>query len=73
MAGNPGGQDRRADPALFRPEYAASSDVLILLMIAGTVAYLAWFAGFGMTAAREFRSQIPLLSPARSGAASAGA
>jgi O-antigen/teichoic acid export membrane protein len=47
---------------LFRPEYAASSDVLILLMIAGTVAYLAWFAGFGMTAAREFRSQIPLLA-----------
>jgi O-antigen/teichoic acid export membrane protein len=49
---------------LFRPEYAASSDVLILLMIAGTVAYLAWFAGFGMTAAREFRSQIPLLAAA---------
>jgi O-antigen/teichoic acid export membrane protein len=47
---------------VFRPEYAASSDVLVLLMIAGTVAYLAWFAGFGMTAAREFRGQIPLLA-----------
>ena len=46
---------------LFRPEYAAYNDVLVLLMAAGTVAYLAWFAGFGLTAAREFRSQIPLL------------
>ncbi len=47
---------------LFRPEYAAHNDVLILLMVGGTFAYLAWFAGFGMSAAREFRSQIPLLA-----------
>jgi O-antigen/teichoic acid export membrane protein len=47
---------------LFRPEYAAYNDVLVLLMAGGTVAYLAWFAGFGMTAAREFLGQIPLLA-----------
>jgi O-antigen/teichoic acid export membrane protein len=47
---------------LFRPEYAAHNDVLILLMAGGAVAYLAWFAGFGITAAREFRGQIPLLA-----------
>lgn len=47
---------------LFRPEYAAHNDLLILLMVGGTVAYLAWFAGFGISAAREFRSQIPLLA-----------
>jgi O-antigen/teichoic acid export membrane protein len=47
---------------LFRPEYAAYQDVLILLMAGATVAYLAWFAGFGLTAAREFRGQIPLLA-----------
>ena len=47
---------------LFRPEYAAYHGVLVLLMAGATVAYLAWFAGFGLTAAREFRGQIPLLA-----------
>src|SRR5262249_372707 len=47
---------------VFRPEYTAYHSVLILLMAGAGVAYLAWFAGFGLTAAREFRGQIPLLA-----------
>ncbi len=47
---------------LFRPEYAQHGDALALVMLGGTVAYVAWFAGFGLTAAQLFREQVPLLA-----------
>lgn len=46
---------------LFRPEYAAHSDVFVVLMIAGTVSFIGSAAGWVMTAARRLKEQIPLL------------
>ena len=46
---------------LFRPEYARYADVLVRLMIAGTIAFIASGLGFVMTAARSLRPQVPLL------------
>lgn len=46
---------------LFRPEYGERVDVLVIIMIGATLAYVAWFAGFGLTAAQLFREQIPQL------------
>ncbi len=46
---------------LFRPEYGARADVLVIIMAGATFAYVAWLAGFGLTAAQLFRPQIPLL------------
>ena len=46
---------------LYRPEYADSADLLVLLMAAAAVSYMASFLGYGMTAAAScFRSQLPL-------------
>lgn len=44
----------------YGPEYAAHADVFVLIMIASGVSYLASFLGYGMTAARYFRAQMPL-------------
>jgi O-antigen/teichoic acid export membrane protein len=46
---------------LFRPEYARYADILVRLMIAGTLAFIASGLGFVMTAARSLRPQVPLL------------
>ena len=46
---------------LFRPEYARYAGVLVRLMIAGTIAFMASGLGFVMTAARSLRPQVPLL------------
>ena len=46
---------------LFHPEYAQYADVLVRLMIAGTIAFIASGLGFVMTAARSLRPQVPLL------------
>jgi len=46
---------------LFRPEYARYAGVLVRLMIAGTMAFIASGLGFVMTAARSLRPQVPLL------------
>jgi O-antigen/teichoic acid export membrane protein len=46
---------------LFRPEYARYAGVLVRLMIAGTIAFIASGLGFVMTAARSLRPQVPLL------------
>ena len=46
---------------LFRPEYARYADVLVRLMIAGTIAFIASGLGFVMTAARSLRPQVSLL------------
>lgn len=47
---------------LFRREYAEQAHVLVTLMAGSIFAYTAWFAGFGLTAARALREQIPLLA-----------
>ena len=47
---------------LFRPEYAEFKGALVILMVGAMIAYVAWFAGFGLTAAQLFRVQIPLLA-----------
>jgi O-antigen/teichoic acid export membrane protein len=46
---------------LFRPAYARQ-DVLVLLMVAAGIGYVASFLGYGMTAARYFRVQLPLVA-----------
>jgi O-antigen/teichoic acid export membrane protein len=46
---------------VYKPEYAAYSSILVALMIAGTFDSMASLMGYSMTAARSFRSQIPLL------------
>jgi O-antigen/teichoic acid export membrane protein len=46
---------------LFRPEYGQYADILVRLMIAGTLAFIAAGLGFVMTAARSLRPQVPLL------------
>jgi O-antigen/teichoic acid export membrane protein len=45
---------------LYRSEYAKNNVVLILLMVNASLLYTSWFLGFGMTAARYFRVQMPL-------------
>jgi O-antigen/teichoic acid export membrane protein len=47
---------------LYGAPYAAHADALVLTMAGAGVAYVAWFLGFGMTAVREFRLQVPLLA-----------
>lgn len=44
---------------LYQPEYAAHSDVFVLLMISAGLGFVASFLGYGMTAARYFRVQLP--------------
>jgi O-antigen/teichoic acid export membrane protein len=46
---------------LFRPEYGGRADILVRLMIAGTVTFIASGLGYVLTAARSLRPQIPLL------------
>jgi O-antigen/teichoic acid export membrane protein len=46
---------------LFRPEYGGYADILVRLMIAGTMMFMASGLGYIMTAARRLRPQIPLL------------
>jgi O-antigen/teichoic acid export membrane protein len=45
---------------LYRPEYAQRLDVFVWLMVASAISYVASFLGYGMTAARRFRPQLPL-------------
>jgi O-antigen/teichoic acid export membrane protein len=46
---------------LFRPEYGGRADILVRLMIAGTVMFIASGLGYVLTAARSLGPQIPLL------------
>jgi O-antigen/teichoic acid export membrane protein len=46
--------------AAFGSEYAASGDVLLWMMVAATVSYVASFLGYAITAARRFAIQAPL-------------
>jgi O-antigen/teichoic acid export membrane protein len=47
---------------LYRPEYAEHHDVLVMLMVAAGFDYVATFLDYGMSAARYFRVQVPLLA-----------
>jgi len=44
---------------LYQPEYARRN-ILILLMIVASISYIASFFGYGLTAVRYFRVQLPL-------------
>ncbi len=46
---------------LYKPEYAEHADVLVWLMVAAGLGWVVSFLGHGMTAARSFRIQAPLL------------
>jgi O-antigen/teichoic acid export membrane protein len=45
---------------VYQPEYAQYADLLVWLMVAAALDYVASFLGTAMTAARYFRSQVPL-------------
>lgn len=45
---------------LYTSEYADDSVALAILALAGGVTFAASFAGFGMTAVRRFRAQVPV-------------
>lgn len=45
---------------LYRSDYAKYADVFAWLMGAAGLGYIASFLGYGMTAARHFRAQVPL-------------
>jgi O-antigen/teichoic acid export membrane protein len=47
---------------LYRPEYAQYTDVFVWLMVAAGIDYISSFLGYGMTAARYFRIQMPLFA-----------
>ncbi|MBI4748166.1 MAG: glycosyltransferase [Acidobacteria bacterium] len=44
---------------LFTPQYAAQAHLLIWVMVYGLVTYFSSVAGYGVTAARFFRIQVP--------------
>jgi O-antigen/teichoic acid export membrane protein len=54
---------------LYRPEYAEHTDVLIAMMVAGAMTYVAGLMGSAVTSARCFGPQIPLLMTAVASAA----
>jgi len=47
---------------LFRPEYGERAHLLVWLMVAAGVSYLAQILGYAMTAARYFVHQVPLFA-----------
>lgn len=48
--------------ALYRAEYSEYSDVFTWIMLSSGVGYVSSFLGYGMTAARCFRVQVPLFA-----------
>ena len=47
---------------LYRPDYAKYANMLVWIMIAAGVSYIASFLGYGMTAARAFKVQPVIFS-----------
>lgn len=47
---------------LYQPEYAQHSYLFVWLMVAAGIGYISSFLGYGMTAARYFRIQMPLFA-----------
>ncbi len=58
---------------LFRPEYGERPDILVRLMIAGTIMFIASGLGYVITAAGRLRPQIPMLLAAGIAAAATSA
>ena len=58
---------------LFRSEYGERPDILVRLMIAGTIMFIASGLGYVITAAGSLRPQIPMLVAAAIGAAATSA
>ncbi len=58
---------------LYRPEYAEYTRVFLWIAISTGVAFAASFLGYGMTAARYFRSQVPVFLATLLVTAAAGA
>ena len=55
----------------YGPEYARHNNILVWAMIAAGISYVASFVGYGITAARYFRVQIPLFAIVAAAAAAA--
>ncbi|MDM9385236.1 oligosaccharide flippase family protein [Chlorogloeopsis sp. ULAP01] len=49
---------------LYQPEYAQHTSLFVWLMIAAGIGYVSSFMGYGMTAVRYFRIQLPLFAAA---------
>ena len=47
---------------VYRPEYAEHVDLFLLMIVDATLLAIGAFFGFGMTAARCFRPQIPIMA-----------
>ncbi len=47
---------------LYTPQYAARADIFLWVMVSAAFAYVASFLGYGMTATRSFRAQLPLVA-----------
>ena len=45
---------------IYRPEYAEQTNLFVWLMVAAGISYISSFLGYGITAARYFRVQMPL-------------
>jgi O-antigen/teichoic acid export membrane protein len=53
----------------YQPEYAQYADLFVWLMVAAGISYISYFLGYGMTAARYFRIQMPLFTLATAASA----
>jgi O-antigen/teichoic acid export membrane protein len=51
---------------LYRPEYAEHTDLLVAMMVAGALTYVAAMLASAVTSARSFMPQIPVLTAAAS-------
>jgi len=49
---------------LYRPEYGRQNSLFVLLVATAGVSSLASYLGYGMTAARVFRRQVPVIGAA---------
>jgi O-antigen/teichoic acid export membrane protein len=47
---------------LYRRDYAQHANVFVWVMIAAAISYMGSMLGYGMTAARIFRAQVPLFA-----------
>jgi O-antigen/teichoic acid export membrane protein len=47
---------------VYRPEYASHTGLFALVMVAAGIAYVSSFLGYSITAARQFKVQLPLFA-----------
>jgi O-antigen/teichoic acid export membrane protein len=53
---------RQVLAVIYRPEYAEQANLFVWLMVAAGIGYISSLLGYGMTAARYFRIQMPLFA-----------